>query len=119
MAAWTNSKARQTFVRVADEGSLTAAARATGASLPAVVRSLAACEAEPGVHLFNRTTRRFSLTEGGRQHLDNCRQVLAAREESEPALTAGAGEPAGHLTITAPVLFGQIWVAPAVTRTSA
>jgi DNA-binding transcriptional LysR family regulator len=109
-------KAMQTFVRIADEGSLTAAALATGASLPAVVRSLAAYEVELGVRLFNRTTRRISLTEEGKQHLENCRQVLAALEESEAALSAGASEPAGHLTITAPVLFGQMWVSPAVTR---
>jgi DNA-binding transcriptional LysR family regulator len=109
-------KAMQTFVRIADEGSLTAAARAMGASLPAVVRSLAAYEVELGVRLFNRTTRRISLTEEGRQHLENCRQVLAVLEESEAALSAGASEPAGHLTITAPVLFGQMWVSPAVTR---
>lgn len=109
-------KAMQTFVRIADEGSLTAAARAIGSSLPAVVRSLAAYEAQLGVRLFNRTTRRISLTEEGRQHLENCRQVLGALEESEAALAAGAGEPAGHLSITAPVLFGQMYVAPAVTR---
>jgi DNA-binding transcriptional LysR family regulator len=109
-------KAMQTFVRIADEGSLTAAALAMGSSLPAVVRSLAAYEVELGVRLFNRTTRRISLTEEGKQHLENCRQVLAALEESEAALSAGASEPAGHLTITAPVLFGQMWVSPAVTR---
>jgi DNA-binding transcriptional LysR family regulator len=109
-------KAMQTFVRIADEGSLTAAARASGSSLPAVVRSLAAYESSLDVRLFNRTTRRISLTEEGKQHLENCRQVLAALEESEAALSAGAAEPAGHLTITAPVLFGQMHVAPAVTR---
>jgi DNA-binding transcriptional LysR family regulator len=109
-------KAMQTFVRIADEGSLTSAARALGSSLPAVVRSLAAYETSLGVRLFNRTTRRISLTDEGRQHLENCRQVLAALEESEAALSAGASEPAGHLTITAPVLFGQMHVAPAVTR---
>jgi DNA-binding transcriptional LysR family regulator len=109
-------KAMQTFVRIADEGSLTAAARALGSSLPAVVRSLAAYETALGVRLFNRTTRRISLTEEGRQHLENCRQVLAVLEESEAALSAGASEPAGHLTITAPVLFGQMHVSPAVTR---
>ena len=109
-------KAMQTFVRIADEGSLTSAARALGSSLPAVVRSLAAYETSLGVRLFNRTTRRISLTDEGRQHLESCRQVLAALEESEAALSAGASEPAGHLTITAPVLFGQMHVAPAVTR---
>lgn len=54
-------KAMQTVVRIADEGSLTAAARALGSSLPAVVRSLAGYEASLGVRLFNRTTRRISL----------------------------------------------------------
>jgi DNA-binding transcriptional LysR family regulator len=109
-------KAMQTFVRIADEGSLTQAARELGLSLPAVVRSLAAYEAELGVRLFHRTTRRITLTEDGRQHLANCRQVLAALEESEAQLSAGAREAAGHLTITAPVLFGQMHVAPSVTR---
>lgn len=109
-------KAMQTFVRIADEGSLTAAARSLGTSLPAVVRSLAAYEAALGVRLFNRTTRRISLTEDGKQHLENSRHVLAALEDSESALSAGAREPAGHLTITAPVLFGQMHVAPSVTR---
>lgn len=109
-------KAMQTFVRIADEGSLTRAARELGLSLPAVVRSLAAYESELGVRLFHRTTRRITLTEDGKQHLANCRQVLAAVEESEAQLSAGAREAAGHLTITAPVLFGQMHVAPSVTR---
>lgn len=109
-------KAMQTFVRIADEGSLTRAARELGLSLPAVVRSLAAYEAQLGVRLFNRTTRRITLTEDGKQHLANCRQVLAALEESEAQLAAGATEAAGHLTITAPVLFGQMHVSPSVTR---
>lgn len=109
-------RAMQTFVAIADQGSLTAAARVLDSSLPAVVRGLAAYEAQLGVRLFNRTTRRISLTEEGRQHLDSCRQLLGALEESEAALRSGAGEPAGHLTITAPVLFGQMHVAPAVTR---
>jgi DNA-binding transcriptional LysR family regulator len=109
-------KAMLTFVRIADEGSLTRAAHGLGLSLPAVVRSLAAYEAGLGVRLFHRTTRRITLTEDGKQHLANCRQVLAAVEESEAQLSAGVREAAGHLTITAPVLFGQMHVAPSVTR---
>jgi DNA-binding transcriptional LysR family regulator len=109
-------KAMQTFVRIAEEGSLTAAARALGASLPAVVRALAGYETQLGVRLFNRTTRRIALTEDGRQHLERCRQVLSALQEAEDALGAGVREPSGQLTVTAPVLFGQMYVAPAVTR---
>ena len=109
-------RAMQTFVRIADAGSLTAASRELGSSLPAVVRSLAAYEAHLGVRLFHRTTRRISLTEDGRQHLERSRQVLAALDDAETALSAGAHSPQGHLSITAPVLFGQMYVAPAVTR---
>lgn len=109
-------RAMQTFVGIADAGSLTAAAEALGSSLPAVVRLLAALEADLNVRLFNRSTRRIALTAEGRRYLDTCRQVLAAVEEGENALTAQAAEPSGTLTITAPVLFGQMHVAPAVTR---
>lgn len=109
-------RAMQAFIHIADEGSLTAAARVMASSLPAMVRTLAALEAQLGVRLFNRTTRRISLTEEGRRHLDSCRQIIAALDDAEAALSADAAEPAGHLTITAPILFGQMHVAPAVTR---
>ena len=109
-------RAMQTFVRIVDEGSLTAAARALDSSLPAVVRTLAALEAKLGVRILNRTTRRISLTDEGRRYLDSCREVLAAVENAETAVSEQAAQPSGRLTITAPVLFGQMYVAPAVTR---
>ncbi|EWY42444.1 LysR family transcriptional regulator [Skermanella stibiiresistens SB22] len=107
-------KAMTTFVCIADRGSLSAAADAMGASLPTVVRVLAALEADLGVRLFNRTTRHIALTTEGQGYLESCRNLLAAVEEAEQALRNEAGEPAGRLTITAPVLFGQMHVAPAV-----
>jgi DNA-binding transcriptional LysR family regulator len=109
-------KAMQTFVQIADQGSLTRAADALDSSLPAVVRSLAALEAHLGVRLFHRTTRRISLTEEGRRYLDSAREVLAAADAADRALTADAAEPAGQLTVTAPVLFGHMYVAPAIVR---
>ena len=112
-------KAMTTFVRIADEGSLTAAARALDSSLPVMVRRLAGLEAHLRVRLFNRTTRRLSLTAEGRSYLAQCRQVLAAVAESEKTLADQAGEmgeASGHLTITAPVLYGQMYVSPSVTR---
>ena len=109
-------KAMHTVLSIADEGSLTAAAAALGSSPPAVVRTLAALEAYLGIRLFNRTTRRISLTEEGRHYVASCRQLLAAVADAESALTTGAVEPSGQLTLTAPVLFGQMYVAPAVMR---
>ncbi len=109
-------KAMRTFVQIATDGSLTAAARSLGGSLPAVVRQLADLEASLGVRLFNRTTRRISLTEEGHRYLQSCTAILASMEEAEASLTLGSMEPSGSLLITAPVMFGQIYVAPAVTR---
>lgn len=109
-------KAMQVVVAIADSGSMTAAAEALNSSLPAVVRTLALLEGQLGVRLFNRTTRRISLTEEGRTYTEDCRRLLAAIEESEAALTQDVIVPTGQLNVTAPVLFGQMYVAPAVTR---
>lgn len=109
-------KAMQTFVQIADQGSLTRAAEALGTSLPAVVRALAALEAHLGVRLFHRTTRRLSLTEEGRHYLPSARDVLLAADAADLALKAESSEPAGQLTIAAPVLFGHMYVAPAIVR---
>jgi DNA-binding transcriptional LysR family regulator len=109
-------KALQTFVHIADEGSLTKAAHAQDLSLPAVVRSLAALEAHLHVRLFNRTTRRVALTDEGRRYLHYARQVLATLAEAERAVSSDVSAPAGNLRVTAPVMFGQLHVAPAVTR---
>jgi DNA-binding transcriptional LysR family regulator len=109
-------KAMASFVRIADAGSLTAAARGLETSLPTVVRALAALEKQLGVRLFNRTTRRLALTDEGRRYLEHCRPILAAVDEAERALATDMSAPTGALRVTAPVLFGQLHVAPAVTR---
>ena len=109
-------KAMETVVRIEDAGSLTAAARTLGVSLPAVVRTLAALEAHLAVRLFHRTTRRVVPTEEGRQYIEQCRQLLQAIDDTEAELTADAVQLRGPLTVTAPVLFGRMYVAPAITR---
>ena len=105
-----------TFVAIAEAGSLTAAARRHRMSLPTVVRTLAGLEAELRVRLFNRTTRQIALTEEGRRYLASCRSILAQVAEAEAELDIAATEPTGSLVITAPVLFGQLHVAPLVVR---
>ena len=54
-----------TFVKIVDSGSLTAAAESLSKSLPSVVRVLATLEGYLGIRLINRTTRRISLTKDG------------------------------------------------------
>lgn len=108
--------AMRAFVEIADRGSLTAAARALDRSLPAMVRTLAALERSLGVVLLRRTTRRMSLTEEGRTYLERCRRILADVEEARELVGPGRGEPRGPLRVTAPVLFGQLHVAPAAVE---
>jgi DNA-binding transcriptional LysR family regulator len=106
--------AMRAFVAIVDRGSLTSAAETLEKSLPTVVRTLAALEESLGVRLLRRTTRRMALTEEGRAYLDRCRRILADIEEAEQAVTRHGAEPQGEIRATAPVLFGQLHVAPAV-----
>jgi len=107
--------AMRTFVGIVDGGSLTAAAGACGKSLPSVVRTLAMLEDNLGVRLLNRTTRRIALTEEGRRYLQSCRRILNEVEEAERAMSQDQTEPKGLVRVTAPVLFGSMHVAPAVS----
>jgi DNA-binding transcriptional LysR family regulator len=103
----------QVFVEIARR--LTAAGAALGKSPPTVVRILATLERELAVKLMHRTTRRLALTDEGRMYLEHCRRVLAELEEGERALTNRQTAPAGTVSITAPVRFGEMHVAPLVT----
>lgn len=104
----------QTFIAIADRGSLTAAATALDTSLPTVVRRLAELEDSLGVRLFNRTTRRIHLTDEGHRYLAICRNALGQLEEAEESLFDAKAKPSGKLVITTPVLFGRLHVAPLV-----
>lgn len=107
--------AMRTFVEIVDAGSLTAAADRLEKSQSSVVRMLAALEAHLGVVLLRRTTRRMSLTPEGVEYLDRCRSILADIDEAERAAGDRSAAPRGALRVTAPVLFGQLHVAPAVS----
>jgi DNA-binding transcriptional LysR family regulator len=107
-------RAMKTFVAIAEHGSLTAAAKAEHTSLPAVVRLLSALEAELGVRLFHRTTRRVTLTEEGRRYRDSCRAIFALVSDAENELDTDREEPRGNIVLTAPVIFGQRHVAPGI-----
>lgn len=109
-------KAMQAVVSIADHGSLTAAAVALNTSLPSMVRTLATLESHLGVRLFNRTTRSISPTDEGRSYIESCRSLLTTIQDVEASLSSDVVEPSGLLTLTAPVQFGQMYVAPAVTR---
>ncbi|MDB5982950.1 MAG: LysR family transcriptional regulator [Pseudomonas sp.] len=97
---------------IVEYGSLTAASEKLDVSLPTVVRVLAATEQHLGVRLFERTTRQVRITEEGRLYADVCRTVTREIGDIEDVFRDKESEPSGNLTITAPVLFGRLHVAP-------
>lgn len=109
-------RAMQAFIRIVDGGSLSAAARALGVSLPAIVRTLAALEEHLGTRLLNRTTRRISLTDAGQQYYERSRQILGELEDAELSVSSARRKPAGTLSLTAPVVYGRLKVVPVVAQ---
>lgn len=98
-------QAMKVFAKVAEAGSLSGAARALDISNPSVTRHIADLETYLNARLFNRSTRRLSLTETGAAYLDRCRQLLSDLEEATLAASMSAANPTGTLRITAPVSF--------------
>lgn len=107
-------KAMATFVRIVDHGSLSAAAESSGQSAASVVRSLAALERYLGVRLLNRSTRHMALTAEGETYLAWSRRMLADFDNMEQQFESQQGVVRGLLRITAPVAFGQRYIAPLV-----
>ena len=104
------------FLAVVDEGGFAPAARRLSVSPPAVTRAVTELEATMGVHLLTRTTRVVRVTDVGQRYATDCRRILADVAEAEQAATGTHTAPRGRITITAPVLFGQLHVAPIVAE---
>ncbi|MGK9170592.1 LysR family transcriptional regulator [Inquilinus limosus] len=103
--------AMATFVRVAELGSLSAAARDLGLTQPAVSQQVAALERRLGVRLLNRSTRRLALTEAGERYYAQARRILEAVAEAEDSLAETPGELTGSLRVHAPAGLGQAHLA--------
>lgn len=104
------------YVAVAEEQGFAAAARKLHMSPPAVTRAIAALEEHVKVKLLNRTTRHVRTTEAGQRYLDDARRILADADAADEAAAGINTEPRGHLTITAPVLFGRTFVMPGIVK---
>ena len=107
-------KAIETFVAVAQRGSLTAAAKAEGVAPAIIGRRLDGLEEHLGVKLMVRTTRRITLTHEGSAVLEDCQRLLVELSNAEASVSAGGVKASGHLRVTAPAGFGRRHVAPLV-----
>jgi DNA-binding transcriptional LysR family regulator len=104
------------FVAVAEEEGFAAGARRLQMSPPAVTRAVAALEERIGVKLLNRTTRYVRTTEAGERYLEDARRILAEVEAADEAAAGINATPRGHVAVTAPVLFGRMFVVPGIVQ---
>jgi DNA-binding transcriptional LysR family regulator len=87
------------FVRVVESGGFTAAARRLNLSPTMVSNHVQALEDSLGVRLLNRTTRRVSLTEIGREYYERCSQILQELAEADEVASALQVNPRGRLRL--------------------
>lgn len=104
------------FAKSAELGSFAAAAQALDISPQMVAKHVAGLEADLGLTLINRTTRRQSLTDIGLAYYDRCKVVLAEVEAADALAQEMLSQPKGVLRISAPITFGAFSLAPFVTR---
>lgn len=104
------------FVAVVDCQGLAGAARKLNISPPAVTRAINDLEVHLGLRLLTRTTRTVRVTDAGERYVQDCRRILAEMLEADESVSGMHSSPRGRLTVTAPVLFGSLFVTPIVTE---
>ncbi|MEL6160313.1 MAG: LysR family transcriptional regulator [Cyanobacteria bacterium J06554_11] len=104
------------FVAVVRQGSFAAVARDRNVDPSSVSRAIAALEAELGVRLFQRTTRRLALTEAGTTYFQRIEPLVEEVQQAGVAATDMCGQPKGTLRVTASVSFGLTCIVPLLPR---
>jgi DNA-binding transcriptional LysR family regulator len=102
------------FLEVVRSGGFAGAARNLGLDPSSVSRAIAVLEDDLGVRLFERTTRRVSLTEAGGEFAAKVGPVLAELEQARDDVRSHTAQPRGRLCVTASVAFGQICLMPLI-----
>ncbi|MDD1012885.1 LysR family transcriptional regulator [Pseudomonas rubra] len=97
----------QLFVRAAETGSLSAAARLLNLSPAVASASLKRLEQQLGVRLLARSTRNLRLTAEGESYLQHARSALSSLEQGRRVLAHGQDQVGGTLLLSAPSDFGR------------
>ena len=97
----------ETFVRIVDAGSLSAAARLMETTQPTISRRLKTLEKSLGVRLLQRSTHAMTLTDDGMRCYARARELIAGWQAFESEIRGASDEPVGMLRVIAPHAFGQ------------
>jgi len=105
-------KLMKLFVRIVETGSFSAVARELEMLQPSVSKHMNMLEQSLGVRLLNRTTRKISLTDAGREYFERCQRIIDDVNELETEVLGLQNKPTGTLRISSPVAFGQMVLFP-------
>ena len=104
------------FAETAKRGNFAAASREIGCTASTLAKAVARLEAQLGIRLFHRTTRRVTLTEDGERLFSRCQRVLGEWQTLQEEATGTRTEPSGTLRINMPVSFGRMVMLPLLAR---
>lgn len=102
------------FVRVVELGSITAGGRDLRLTPAVASNRIKELEGRLGVRLFNRTTRKLTVTEVGSAFYDQARLVVQSVEDAEAVVSGFSEQPRGAIRVTAPLGVGMRIIAPLV-----
>jgi DNA-binding transcriptional LysR family regulator len=107
-----NTEHLSLLLDVARRGSFAAVARERGLDPSSVSRTIAELEEQLGIRLFQRSTRRMSLTEAGDIYVAQIEPLVAEFERARDMAASAVGDPRGLLRITASETFGHMRIVP-------
>jgi DNA-binding transcriptional LysR family regulator len=102
------------FVEVARALSFTRASQTSGIPIATLSRRVKLMEKRVGVLLFQRTTRRLTLSEPGRRYFERCERIVLDAAAAQEVLKESALRLTGHLRLSMPVEFGLTLIAPII-----
>lgn len=102
------------LLAIVDHGSFSAAARQLGIPLPTVSRKIADLETHLKARLLLRSTRHLALTEAGQAFVAASRRIVEEVQQAERDAAGEYAAPRGHLTISAPLVFGRMHLMPVI-----
>lgn len=100
------------FIAVVESGSFVAAAQRMHSSKAAVSRYIQELETYLDVRLLQRSTRRISLTEAGRDYYQRTKQIMAYLDDADSSVGANNARLVGNIRINAALTFGTRYLAP-------
>ncbi|MBW8758756.1 MAG: LysR family transcriptional regulator, partial [Burkholderiales bacterium] len=109
-------RAMNAFVRTADLGGLSAAARSLSTTQSTVSKLVASLESSLGVRLLERGPARVVLTDEGLRFLESARRLLEDYEEAVADLDERTVRPSGRVRISAPMALGELKLHPLMLR---